>query len=61
MLDRIRTAMSSNTIPTYTDAELAELGREYRAGRVRLAEIRQLPIEEIERLYRDAETRGLTE
>lgn len=58
MLDRIRTAFTRTTTPTvYTPEDLQKIGQALSASRRRLAEIRQLPIEVIDLLYRETNGR----
>jgi hypothetical protein len=55
MFDKIRTAFSRTptTIETYTPEDLDRIGQKLNAYRSRLAEIRQLPIEDLDRLYHE--------
>lgn len=53
MFDKIRTTFARTKIETYTPEELRRIGQALSASRRRLAEIRQLPIEVIDFLYRE--------
>lgn len=58
MLNKIRTAFTRTpTAATYTAEELRQIGQTLNNARHRLAEIREMDIEDADRLYRDATNR----
>lgn len=58
MLNKIRTAFTRTPTTTlYTAEELRQIGQTLSNARRRLAEIREMDIEDADRLYRDATDR----
>jgi hypothetical protein len=58
MFDKIRTMCSRTpTIETCTEEDLRRIGQELSAERSRLEAVRQLRIEDLDRLYREATSR----
>ena len=56
MLDKIRTVFSRTptTIKTYTPEDLHRIGQALNADRVHLAEIRRMPVQDLDQIYREA-------
>jgi hypothetical protein len=56
MLDKIRTALhrTPTAAQTYTPEDLRRIGRELQAHADRLKEIQRIPLEDLDRVFREA-------